>query len=279
MNSRKYLILSFGLFLLILSAGQANDQWDAFQKQSEKYYSYLNKNDVKNFTCMFTSSMYLNYIKQAGDSTYNYPLKFIWTRSGKIYFVLQPYPNMEGDATNQETLSRIQMLKKQFVGFYWDWQNYLLQSPFADIPDNAEVRFGKDSISVNYASGEGDLRTEVQKVFLPSGKLIMTSVRSKTETVLNYPVYTERDGLWVCEGWDSQIYKGGKISSGMASRLELNKIQGCWMPVRNEILVQSSEKPGEQFLSSIYLKDYLFNVPLQELESPDKQAQPKGNGK
>jgi hypothetical protein len=253
----------------------ADEQWEAFKQKSDGYYYHLSSPDVENFTCLFSSSAYINYVRQLADSTFYYPLKLIWTREGKIWFILQPYPDMTDANMRQRTLQQIQMVREQFRGFFLDWQNFIISSPFEDIPEDGLATFSGDSVKVSYTSGEGQLQTSVTKCFLPSGKLYRVVVKSGSQKIVNHPQYSEVNNKWLCIGWDTQIYANNVVSSGMSTRIDLNKIEGHWMPVRVETLVQSTQKPGEKFLSTIYLKDFLFNIPLQEIGSPQNEKQEK----
>jgi hypothetical protein len=254
-------------------AAQTEEKWDDFKQKVNRYsYSLENDTEVQNFSCLFTTSTYVDFIKENKyDSTFVYPLKLIWTRPGKVYYILLPYPEMSDEKSHPKVLSSIQAVKGQFKGFLSDWLGFLVYSPVSDIPEDALVTFAPDTIQVQYTSGEGALQAKVMKLFLPSGKLIKVSVMSRQNKVVNFPLFTENEGKWICTGWDSQIYQGGKISSGIASRLELQKVQGYWVPSRVDMLVQSTAKPEEKFLSTIFLKNYIFDLELQELQEPESK--------
>ncbi len=263
----------FILFILNLLAGfaHASENWDSFKAKTEGYYHYLMKSDIRNFTCFFTTGSYLSYIDSYSDSTYSYPLKFIWTRMGKIYFVLHAFPIVDNSNQRKEVLEKIQLTKNQFQGFYLDWLNFLIISPISDIPDTSSLSFSGDTVKVFYTGKDGG-NTRVTKVFLKSGRLYKAIVESNQDKVVNYPYYTEVEGKWLCTGWDTQIIQEGEIKSGLATRLELMKFENNWMPTKVDLIVQTIEKPGESYGSTIFIKDYVFDVPLQELENSDNPA-------
>ncbi|UCE74820.1 MAG: hypothetical protein JSV56_03720, partial [Methanomassiliicoccales archaeon] len=235
------------------------------------YYHYLMASEVQNFNCYITTQNYINFMKEKGDTVNTYPLKFIWTRSGKIYYVLQPFPGMENDTERPKILEKIQLLKNQFHGFYLDWLNYLIISPLDDIPAGTEAVFKGDSVFVSYATAEDGIQTTVRKWFLPSGRLISFEVETQSQKVVSYPDYQEVDGKWLCIGWDTQIFEDNEVNSGLSTKLELQKTQNAWFPARVEVLVQTIEKPDERYISTLYLKSYDFNLPLLEL--PNQQQQ------
>lgn len=266
---KKRLVLFTILF--VLSAGmpaQAQESLKKFKERVAPYYYCLENMPVKNFTCLFTTSEYINFARENYDSTHTYPLKLTWIKNGRVYYTLQPYPARMDSSQRRTFLTQVQLVTNQFKGFLLDWQNFMLYSPLSDIPDSLEIKVGHDTIQVEYTSGEGKLTAHVKKLFLPSGKLIRVTVWSGSGKVVNYPIYTELENKWVCSGWNSQIYENGQISSGIANRMELRKIGNYWMPIRVDMLVQTSRKPEEKFLSTIFMKEFIFDVPLQEVSEP-----------
>jgi hypothetical protein len=263
----KLLVISWFtvIFLTIGLPAQPVESWQEFQKNSQGLYYYLESANLQNFSCLFTTDSFIGLIESLGDSNYTYPLKLIWIREGRIYYVLQPSEKLNDPEQRSRLLEKIQLTKNQFHGFYLDWLSFLITSPFADIPSTARVNFTKDTVDVHYLSQGGDLSAKVRKVFLRSGRLLWIEVESDSEKVINYPRYEEVEGKWICLGWDSQIYLNQKISSGLSTRLELKKVQDFWMPNRADIIVQTVEKPDQKFRSIIFLKEYEFNLPLQEL--------------
>jgi hypothetical protein len=264
------LILRLLLILFCASFSQDVDRdrrWEDFKTKTEGYYHFLEKSELENFKCSFTSTSYLNFIEKYQDSTYNYPLNMIWIKAGKIYFILKEYPVTDSDTARQKIMQNIQLTKNQFHGFYLDFLNFLILSPLSDVSESVEYTFSEDSIKVCYSAIDS-LGTEVTKIFHPSGQLYKVVVVSPTEKILNYPKYREVDDKWLCTGWDTQIIQDGEIRSGIATRLKLNKIKGFWLPVQVDFIVQTVEKPGEKFYSTLFIKNYQFNLPLQEIENP-----------
>lgn len=256
------------ILLLIFSGYSQNpeESWETFKENAKPYYYSLMAGNMQNFSCLFSTETYIKFMKSRGDTVNTYPLKLIWTRAGKIYYVLQPFPGMEKDSERPKILEKIQLMKNQFHGFYMDWLNYLIISPLDDIPAGTSAIFRNDSVFVSYATAEEGSGATVRKRFFRSGQLISFEVETQYERVINYPIYEEVEGKWLCAGWDTQIYVDDEVTSGLSTRLELRKIQNDWFPIRANVLVQTVEKPGDKFLSSIFLKDYEFNLPLYELE-------------
>lgn len=266
------LILGLLLILFCRSFSQNDNmdkRWEDFKTKTEGYYHFLKKSDLENFKCSFTSSSYLDFVEKYQDSTYNYPLSMIWTKTGKIYFLLEEYPATDSDTARQKIMQNIQLTKNQFHGFYLDLLNFIILSPLSDVSKHVKYNFSEDSIKVCYTAIDS-LGTEVTRIFHPSGQLYKVVVSSPSETIFNYPKYREVDAKWLCTGWDTQIIQNGKIQSGIATRLKLNKINDYWLPVQVDFIVQTIEKPGEKFYSTLFIKNYQFNLPLQEIENPHK---------
>jgi hypothetical protein len=266
MKSKFTSLIILLLFGLCNSYGQDQILWKDFVNNAEKYYYKIDESNINNFSATITSATYLNYLKSNEyDSSYTYPLKFIWTNQGKVYYVLQPYPNMSDEIKRKEDLVEIQAIKNQFKSFLVDWQNFMFYSPFGDIPQDPTVHLANDTVQVTYFSGEGDMQVTVKKLFLSSGKLTKVTVQSSNQSVMVTPVYVEKEGKWLCAGWDSQIYQASEITSGTAIRLELYKTPNYWMPSRVNMLIQTVEKPEEKYLITLYLKDYIYNIALEEI--------------
>lgn len=256
-----------GGFSLLLA-----EDWGSFRQRTREYYHHMYAPELQNFSCLFTTGAYLEYVQQQADSEGTYPLKFIWTNTGNIYYVLQPLPTVKDSLIREARMNEIRKVKKQFHGFFLDWQNFLIFTPFDDIPENARIDFTPDSIRVEYRSGEGAKVARVQKLFLPSGKLIKVSVEAGEQRVVNYPVYDELEGKWICTGWETRIIQNGEVVSGLITGLELQKLQEYWVPTRVNFVVQTREKPQEKFVSTIFLKDFQFNQPLKEIKQPTRSG-------
>ena len=266
----KFLAKNCILILLFIFPGysqHSEESWDTFKQKAKPYYYSLMAGNMQNFSCLLSTQTYINFMKLREDTVNTYPLKFIWTRNGKIYYVLQPFPEMDNTSERPKILEKIQLMKNQFHGFYLDWLNYLIISPLDDIPTGTPAVFRNDSVFVSYTTAEGGHEATVRKRFFRSGQLMSFEVETQSERVVNYPVYRQVEGKWLCAGWDSQIYVDDEVTSGLSTSLELRKIQNEWFPIRANVLVQTIEKPGEKYLSSIFLKAYEFNLPLYELEN------------
>jgi len=268
------------ILFLVVSGGfsqENREEWETFRERVQPNYYYLLSSSIQNFSCYLTTQNYISFLKERRDTVNTYPLKFIWTRAGKIYYVLQPYPGMETSSERGKILEKIQLMKNQFHGFYLDWLNYLISSPLDDIPLAAEMQQRGDSIFVSYFVDDQGSQVHVKKAFIRSGRLISVEVITKSEKVVNYPLYNEIGGKWVCSAWNTQIYQDSMVTSGLYTQLELRKIDEQWYPARADVIVQTMEKPNEKFISTLYFKEYEFNLPLHELEdpqAPDSTAQP-----
>ena len=244
------------LICLFLNSFATADDWIEFKDQSEKQYYFLLNTDLQNFSCLFSSFNYINFIKTSyaeADSQYYYPLKFVWTKNN-LYYILQPYPEVKENKERKDLLQEVQLTKKLFEGFYLDWNNFLLKSPFNNIPDSVKVEFIGDTVQVDYViedTNNEDLI--VQKLFSRSGRLIKYSVNKGVELINIYPTYTSVKDKWLCTGWETQSYQNGKIIDGIACQLELKKVESEWLPTRADFIVQTVDKPEEKFVSIIFI--------------------------
>ncbi len=263
-------------FISTQAAGGEN-KWEDFKQQTERYYYSTLQTGIENFSCFFTTNAFLEFARSLGDTTGTYPLKFVWTRKGRIYYILQPSVLLTDSLHRKKALEKIQQTKNQFYGFYLDWHNFLIMSPLDDLPDSTVVNFQGDTVKVSYENESGGQVALIEKIFLRSGRLMQVEIKSLNERVVNYPKCREVGDRWLCYGWDTQIFRDQRVTSGLSTRLELVKISNYWMPTRADIIVQTIDKPGEKFLSVIFLKDYQTNMALEEL-SPSAPENKKGEG-
>ncbi len=266
-----YRILSGAVLTMVLLVGrplQAQTPVERFKQEVEQYYSFASQvSSVENFSCLITSTPYITFIQSLADSQYFYPLKFLWQRSGKAYFILQPLPKVENDQ-RREILIQAQQLKRLFRGIFLDWQKYSLVSPVGFYSDHATfVDFG-DTVAIEdyYSDAMQNVRT--RRLFSRSGLLLKDEWDNGDFRIVNLPVWQTVNNKWVCVGWQSQIYKGGQITSGMEISLQLANIEGIWLPYQIDILAQSRENPNEQVLTRVFLKNYRLNEPIEVVQQP-----------
>ncbi len=270
-----------GVFLSILlfRGGHAQEEtpadWKAFKARAAGYYQVLSKDSINNFSCFISADFYIDFIKSIADSNYYYPLKYIWTRSADQYFVLQPLPENLSDSLRREVLVRVQELKNLFNGIMLDWYRYSIRTPLDDVPDSARVKFARDTVGVFYQFQEENQKVEVQETYSRAGQLGRVIWRNGAQKVVTYPLFDEVENKWLCIGWDSQRYQNDAIISGVAVRLELVKKNGQFLPVQFNIIVQTQENPEQQILTSIYIKNFIFNENFQVLSSPGESVPPK----
>ena len=245
---------------------------EQFRNEVERYYSFASqKADLENFSCLITSTPYISFIKEVADSQYYYPLKFLWQRSGKAYFILQPLPKVDNDQ-RRKILIQAQQLKRLFRGVYLDWQKYSLVSPVGIYSNNATFVDYGDTVAVEdyYTDAAQNVRT--RRLYSKAGLLLKDEWDNGDFRVVNLPVWQTVQNKWVCVGWRSQIYNQGKISSGMEVSLQLINLDGVWLPYQIDILAQSSENPNEQVLTSLYLKNYFFNEKIEVLKREEADS-------
>lgn len=272
----KYISLVF--LLVILSSGfpQVNnpggDNWEQFKTEKKFYYAALERSAIKNFSCMVSSDEYIRFIRSVADSNYYYPLKLIWMTEGKAYYILQPFPPILSDSIQHQIITRVKELKSLLKGTLADWQHFALSTPFSDIPADARISFGKDTVSASYSVAEGTKPTRVKKVFTRGGELALVLWASGDLLIATYPFYKDMENKWVCKGWKSQFYKNDEVTSGLAVSLELAKTENVWLPTRFDIIAQAKETASRRSIIQLFLKDYIFNQQFEIVNTPSDTA-------
>ncbi|NOX37984.1 MAG: hypothetical protein GXO78_10650 [Calditrichaeota bacterium] len=249
----------------------AQERLADFQNRVDGYYQYLTQSDIQNFSCSITTASYIEYMKSRQDTVHLYPLRFTWMRDGRAFYILQALPEFKDENDRQEVLTRIQEVKRIFQGIFMDWQKYNIYSPVREFTENARFRAGTDTVAIVDRLLEGDQEIIIHKTYTRAGLLVRDIWQSGDLKIVNYPLFQEVDGRWVCLGWRSQIYQKGEVTSGMDVRMELVRREGQWMPIQFDILAQSRELGDQQVLTQIFLKDYVFNQDIQ-IRYPAAQA-------
>lgn len=268
----KYLSLAFLLIILGMGFSQVNapaqGNWEEFKAEKKSYYATLEGSSIKNFSCLVSSSEYIRFISRIADSSYYYPLKLIWVKEGKAYYILQPFPPILSDSIHHQIILRIEELKSLLKGTLADWQQFALSTPFSEISADSRISFGKDTVSVSYNVAEDIKPTRVKKVFTRGGELGLVLWSSGDLTIATYPYYKEIENKWVCKGWRTQFYKNDEVTSGLAVSLELAKIENVWLPTRFDVIAQAKETASQRSIVQLFLKDYLFNQNFEIVSSP-----------
>lgn len=268
----------FMIFLAILGSGisvYAQEDLKSFKTNADSFYYKIITPEVKNFTCMITSDRYIDFIRQYGDSTHYYPIKFVWTPMGTAY-VLESVPQLS-DSLRRETLTRAQVLKNLFDKIFLDVQRYVIMSPLAGIPDNAVAKFSPDTVGVSYTFDENNEVVKVKHSLTRAGQIFRTVWTLGEQKILNRIMYDEVAGKWLCFGWQKQGYAGDKVLSGLAIGIEYQKREERLLPLRFDIVAQQREGESEQIVSGsyvIFLKDFSFNENI-EIRPVEPEAQPE----
>lgn len=269
---KKFIPLAFLLCIFSMGFSQINDpqgdNWEQFKKEKKTYYSTLEGSAIENFSCLVSSSEYIRFISRIADSSFYYPLKLIWMRDGRAYYILQPFPPILSDSIHHEIVVRVEELKSLLKGTLADWQQFALSSPFSDIPPDARISFGQDTVSVAFGIAEDIKKTSVKKLFTRGGELAKVLWSSGELSIVTYPFYKEVENKWVCKGWRSQFYKNGEVTSGLAVSLELAKMENAWLATRLDVIAQAKETASQRSIIQLFLKSYLFNQQFEIVKAP-----------
>ena len=265
-------IINLSILILFVNIGICQQSWQQFKDDKINYYASLEQSDVKNFSCLISSSEYIRFIKDIADSTFYYPLKVVWMIEGKVYYIMQTFPPALTDSTQQQLINKVEDLKKVFKGTLSDWQQFALITPFKDIPENAIANFKQDTVGLSFTVSENNQTISLKKTFTAAGELARVVWASSDLRIATYPYYNEVENKWVCQGWKSQFYRKGEVSSGLVVGLDLNKIENVWLPNRIEIVAQSKKYPDQKSIMQLFLKNYVFNENFEVVKNPSQNS-------
>jgi hypothetical protein len=269
---RKWLIAGLVIFLWI-SIGRSQesqgmqDPLETFKQQSETYYHYLATPGIDNFSCYISSGRYIDFIKDKADSSFYYPLKFIWTKEGNGYYILQPFPELS-DSLRRLALVHAQTIKNLYGDMLFDLQKLYYKRPVAEIPSNAAITFSKDTVGIKIVDqGKGT----VNETYTRAGQLIRVLWQSGEQKAAIYPFYKEVRGKWLCLGWQNQAYKENQVVSGTKVWVDYAPAEDKFLPTRLSILAQEKKDSGENVATGnyvLFMKDYVFNENITEIVNP-----------
>ena len=266
-----YLFLSLIILSSPLWSQDEAPNWETFKTEAEGYQYSLESSGIENFTCLMSADFYVNFAKFNNfDSSYYYPLRFIWTRDHDSYFVLQPLPDLP-DSTRRQTYSQIQQLKNLCSQIFVYWKRFAVKSPFSDIPDNATVNFSPDTVGVDFQVAATQGNISVNRTFTRGGQLgrVIISDTHGTRSI-DYPYYQENGGKWINVGWASQTYEQDTVVSGASVSLEFTKAGELFLPNKFKIMAQELKSAERQSFVDVYLKDFVLNEELEIVAEPVK---------
>lgn len=259
------------IIFLLMGIGHSQEPLEIFKQQTETYYHYLATPDVNNFSCYVSSGRYIDFIKDKGDSSFYYPLKFIWTKEGNGYYVLQPFPQLS-DSLRRQALNHTQLIKNLFSDMLFDLQKLYFKQPVAQIPSNASITFAPDTVGIKMV--EKDKGTIIE-TYTRAGQLIRVLWKSGEQKVATYPSYKEVQGKWLCMGWQNQVFRENQIASGTAVWVDYTLAQNKFLPTRLSLLAQERKKTGEGVAAGSYvlfIKGYVFNEDITEISNSQTPA-------
>ncbi len=264
-----YLFVSLAFFATAALSQTETPSWDTFKTEAESYQYSLDRSGIENFTCLMSADFYVNFAKFNNfDSSYYYPLRFIWTRDHESYFVLQPLPDMP-DSTRRQTYSQIQQLKNLCTQIFVYWKRFAVKSPFDDIPDDAIVNFSPDTVGVDFKVDAAQGIISVNRTFTRGGQLgrVTISDTNKMRSI-DYPYYQENSGKWINVGWASQTYENDTVVSGSSVSLEFTKVGEMYLPNKFKIMAQELKSAERQSFVDVYLKDFVLDEELEIVTEP-----------
>jgi hypothetical protein len=248
---------------------RADDRWDDFKNEFENSNYYLETEKIQNFTCFIATDSYLNFSEQSEDSVHHYPLKFVWMRGDKTFYILQPYENLTNEKKNRQVLEQIKNIKSEFQEFFYYWQLTAINSPVNNVPDSAEFRFTSDSLMCSYLFEDLNGKKKILKIFSSTGPLKKYQKSSEEQTVTVRPEYLRLDDKNVCNGWRTEIFQDSLLLKEIITRLELKTIGSFRLPKRVELEILHPDTSFQQKRSVIFIRGFEFDLPLWEIKAPD----------
>ncbi len=268
----------FGWLLsALIQVGFSQQELSNFQNQITPYYHTIAGPEVQNFTFKITTAGYINFIKPHADSTFYYPLKVIWFNNGKTYYEIQPFPTLS-DSLRKQLLRNAQALKNLWSFVLPEFVKFLVHPPLHDMPEDASISFGKDTVGVTIRFAEDTQKIFYSETFTRGGQLGRTLWQSGAEKVIKYPMFDEVNGKWLCMGWDIQVYQNENVQSGVRVWVVHGRQNERILPEQLNLVIQRRDENGKALQNNyvLFVKDFAFNQDIQIVSStPDSTAGPQ----
>ena len=231
-------------------------------------YYYLKNRQLQNFSCFISTDKFRQFQENLGDTSRTYPLKVVWTRNGKLYYILQPFDDQDGAMNQQKSMEEVLQVRQQFQEFYDDWDFFLISPPQADLPDSLEYVQSGDTTLIKYVPEFSEEGEEITLKLNMNGILIARQERFAQEKIVTRPLYQSREEGPVCDGWDSELFFNDSLIEKSTVRLIFFQNMPYPVPSRADIETVFDKDSSTQ-KTVLYFHHYEFNLPLQELEVPD----------
>jgi hypothetical protein len=258
------------LFLLILMVSPFAyvENTEPTQKPEINSYYYLKNQQLHNFSCFISTDYFGQFQENQGDTSQVFPLKVVWTRNGKLYYILQSFNGQNDVLNHQKLMKEVLNVRRQFQEFYHNWEDFLISSPLANLPDSVKYSQNGDTIMVKFQPVSSQKYKEMMLKISVNGMLISRQERQSHEKVITWPLYQSREEGQVCLGWDSELFKNDSLIKKSTVRLTFLQNMPFLVPSQADI---KTVFPGDSSTQRtvLYFQHYEFNFPLQELEVPD----------
>ncbi|MCK5077128.1 MAG: hypothetical protein KAR38_12165 [Calditrichia bacterium] len=250
------------LFLFLISF------YNIFAQDGEKYinthfkdYHSYGLYGMKTMEFKISSPEIIDYLKKNGINDKTYLLKALTGTSGEIYF-RNLLDSVNYSAEVEQTLNKhFVLIEKQFRGVFTEFNLFLINTPFWDIPQKPQFYHDEKYDIFKFKLLENKTEIEISKYFDNRIGILKKQVYSTSQfEIMIFPYYEKVLNKWTCYGWDSQIFKEGKLSSGTGIRFDL--VQGprnIWLPSVIKMMTQTPEDPQNPIWTELYLHDFKIN--------------------
>jgi hypothetical protein len=160
-------------------------------------------------------------------------------------------------------------LKIQFTGVLFDLKRFYFNGIDKSISQDYSLRKIDNMVEVKFISVLKGDSTYFNYYFGENGlclKIVAETPfnNSKVET---YPHFKIVKTKWLITGWEVQMSKNNQIDTGLIVNINSKMYNEVWVPSEMTISVQQSKTPGTTYSDIIKFRNFLFNQPLQYIQS------------
>jgi hypothetical protein len=264
---RGIILLLFFACSNLFAQEESFEEQSFFKKLEQSYYSLASTN-VKNFTVLLTNLKTETFAKNNWNNAEIFPLQLIWLSSNKLFLAEQGVPSLN-DSTKKLYTPMVSDLKKQVTGILFDFKRFYLNGINKSISQDYVLRERNDIVEIKFHSFLKGDTTSYTYYFGKNGLCLkIETVTLATNThITTYPQFKIVKTKWLITGWEVQITKNDQIETGFIIELKSKILGENWVPSEMYITVQQSKTRGTTFQDVIKFRNFLFNQPLQYIQS------------
>jgi hypothetical protein len=246
--------------ILFATQPQISFNREEFLSRVKTIYHSLSLSGLDNFSARITSNVFLEKTKDFYNEE-EFPYEIIWKTPNKLFYIKRAMPTL-ADTVQQNLVEQTRKdLLQELKGVFIDWQRFCAGNVLDDLPETHLIYSNRDTAYIQYQEYDRGKNLKVKMYFGINGLLmkIVTSYPDTQEEIYIYPGYMLVENKWLCNKWTVQMLKNGQVEGGFVVKLELNKYDQFWIPIRIIMQLRKKELEKRLFIRDYKLRNIILN--------------------